>query len=207
VCHASNGVDVAYFAPTHGFANPYSGAEEAIVFTGAMDYWPNIDAATWFVHDILPSVLAARPRARFYIVGMRPTPTIQALAQKPQVVVTGAVPDIRPYLHHASVVVAPLRVARGIQNKVLEAMAMARPVVVSAGAAEGLSGEPGVDFETAANAQDFARKTIELMDGRLADAIGVAARQRVVADYAWTVNLAPFATILDNSAPAPASVG
>ncbi len=207
VCHAANGVDVAYFTPAQGLVSPYAGDQDPIVFTGAMDYWPNIDAVTWFVRDILPSVVAARPRARFYIVGMRPAPAVRALAKQPHVMVTGSVPDVRPYLRNAKVVVAPMRVARGVQNKVLEAMAMARPVVVSAGIAAGLSGEPGVDFETAANAPDFARKTVELMDGRTACAIGAAARKRVVSDYAWSVNLAPFATILGGSGPAPVNAG
>ncbi|MEO6596933.1 MAG: glycosyltransferase, partial [Planctomycetota bacterium] len=176
---------------------PFASDEDAIVFTGAMDYWPNVDAVSWFVHDVLPAIVAVRPRARFYVVGMHPTAAVVALANEPRVVVTGLVPDVRPYLRHARVVVAPLRVARGIQNKVLEAMAMARPVVVSATAAEGLSGMPGVDFEIAMDAQEFACKTVGLMDDPAATVIGTAARTRVVADYAWTSNLAPFEALLD----------
>ena len=125
-----------------------------------MDYWPNVDAVCWFVNEVLPAVVAQRPRARFHIVGMNPTAAVRALAREGRVVVTGSVPDMRPYLQHARVVVAPLRVARGVQNKVLEAMAMERPVVVSASAAAALTALPGVDLETAAEAGDFARKTI-----------------------------------------------
>ena len=125
VHHAQNGVDTDYFSPAHELPNPFATDEDAIVFTGAMDYWPNVDAVTWFARDVLPTIATQRPRARFYIVGIAPTPAVQALAQDPRVVVTGRVPDVRPYLKHARVVVAPLRVARGIQNKVLEAMAMA----------------------------------------------------------------------------------
>ena len=135
------------------------------MFTGAMDYWPNVDAVSWFAKEMLPAVVAERPRARFYIVGVQPTPAVQALAQDSRVVVTGRVPDVRPYLKHARVVVAPLRVARGIQNKVLEAMAMARPVVVSAAAAGALSGVAATDFDVADGAPEFIRKTIALMDG------------------------------------------
>jgi glycosyltransferase involved in cell wall biosynthesis len=93
--------------------------------TGAMDYWPNVDAATWFAANVLPQLRAAWPRVRFYVVGMRPAAAVRALAG-PHVVVTGSVADVRPYLAHAAVAVAPLRIARGIQNKVLEAMASAR---------------------------------------------------------------------------------
>jgi sugar transferase (PEP-CTERM/EpsH1 system associated) len=207
VRHAQNGVDVDFFAPTLGMSNPYPPEEEAIVFTGAMDYWPNIDAVSWFTQEVLPTIVAARPHARFYIVGMHPAPAVLALARNPYVAVTGLVADVRPYLKHARVVVAPLRVARGIQNKVLEAMAMARPVIVSACAAEGLSGVPGVDFETAAGAQDFARKTISMMDPNAAARLGAAARIRVVADHGWTANLAPFETLLADRASAPISAG
>jgi len=199
VHHVQMGVDTDFFSPTNDLASPYIPDEEAIVFTGAMDYWPNVDAASWFVRDILPIIASARPRARFYIVGMRPTAAVVALGRTPGVVVTGLVPDVRPYLKHARVVVAPLRIARGIQSKVLEAMAMARPVVVSAGAAVGLSGMPGVHFETAVDAFDFARKTIALMDPELPNALGVAARARVIAEYDWNTNLTPFATLLEET--------
>jgi sugar transferase (PEP-CTERM/EpsH1 system associated) len=192
-----NGVDTAFFAPSPDLPCPYGPEEEAIVFTGAMDYWPNVDAVSWFVRDVLPEIGAVRPRARFYIVGMHPAAPVVALARDPRVTVTGLVPDVRPYLHHARVVVAPLRVARGIQNKVLEAMAMARPVVVSAAAAEGLSGVPGMDFEVAGDARDFAGKTIALMGQTESSALGALARARILADHDWTTNLMPFATLLD----------
>ena len=161
-----------------------------------MDYWPNVDAVSWFAKEMLPAVVAERPRARFYIVGIQPTPAVQALAQDSRVVVTGRVPDVRPYLKHARVVVAPLRVARGIQNKVLEAMAMARPVVVSAAAAGALSGVAATDFDVADGAPEFIRKTLALMDGERGASIGKAARARVLADYDWTKNLTPFDALL-----------
>jgi polysaccharide biosynthesis protein PslH len=98
-----------------------------VVFTGAMDYWPNIDAVSWFADRIFPAIRAAVPAAQFTIVGSRPTEAVLALARQPGVIVTGSVPDVRPWLAHAACAVAPLRIARGVQNKVLEAMAMARP--------------------------------------------------------------------------------
>ena len=158
---------------------------------------------------MLPAVVAQRPRARFYIVGVQPTPAVQALAQDSRIVVTGRVPDVRPYIRHARVVVAPLRVARGIQNKVLEAMAMARPVVVSVAAAGALSGVAATDFDVADGAPEFIRKTISLMDGERGTSIGKAARERVLADYDWTKNLTPFDALLHgrNEARAVAARG
>ncbi len=194
-----NGVDTEFFSPQHGLPTPYDSDEEPIVFTGAMDYWPNIDAVTWFAQAVLPSIVEKRPRARFHIVGMHPASVVQALSRDPHIVVTGRVPDVRPYLQHAKVVVAPLRVARGIQNKVLEAMAMARPVVVSSGAAAGLSATNVAQLEIADEAGDFARKTARLMDPHLGDKIGTAAREHVVSHYDWMINLSPFETFLRES--------
>jgi hypothetical protein len=109
-----------------------------VVFTGAMDYWANVDAVGWFACEVFPRVRSSFPQARFYIVGARPARAVRDLARLPGVRVTGAVPDIRPYLAHSRAAVAPLRIARGVQNKVLEAMAMARPVVASPQAVAGI---------------------------------------------------------------------
>jgi sugar transferase (PEP-CTERM/EpsH1 system associated) len=199
-----NGVDTAYFAPDAAHASPFAPDEDAIVFTGAMDYWPNIDAVCWFAREVLPAIRTTRPRARFHIVGMQPAPTVQALARLPGVAVTGRVPDVRPYLAHARVVVAPLRVARGIQNKVLEAMAMARPVVATSCAAEGLSATPGTELAVADEPPAFAAAVIEAMTPGPAAARGMAARARVVADYDWSANLAPFARLIEEGGAAHA---
>lgn len=205
VCHAPNGVDTEFFSPQPDLANPFGTDEEAIVFTGAMDYWPNIDAVTWFAQESLPAIVAERPRARFYVVGMAPSAAVQALARDPHIVVTGRVPDVRPYLQHARVVVAPLRVARGIQNKALEAMAMARPVVITAAAAGALSAVPGKDVEVAGSAIEIAQKTLAMMDPSRGNPVGAAARARVLSDYDWTTNLAPFDALL--RAPNVAQLG
>src|SRR4030095_2032609 len=111
-----NGVDSDFFSPARDFESPFSPAEHAIVFTGTMDYWPNVDAVTWFAREVLPRIRERDPHARFHIVGMRPERAVQAL-QGDAVNVTGRVADVRPYLSHCRVVVAPLRIARGIQNK------------------------------------------------------------------------------------------
>jgi sugar transferase (PEP-CTERM/EpsH1 system associated) len=208
VHHAQNGVDTDYFAPDSSRASPYPPNEDAIVFTGAMDYWPNIDAVTWFASEVMPRIAAGRPTSRFYIVGMQPAPAVMALDRHPGVKVTGLVPDTRPYLQHARVVVAPLRVARGIQNKVLEGMAMGRPVVASAGAAEGIEAVRGIDFEVASDAQEFAGKSLALMDDEPRSSLmGEAARARVIAAYSWSANLMPFASLLEGDLAGQAAAG
>jgi len=111
-----------------------------------MDYWPNVDAVTWFANHIFPAVRDAVPAAQFTIVGSRPTEVVLALARQPGVVVTGSVSDVRPWLAHAVCAVAPLRIARGVQNKVLEALAMARPVIASPQAVEGIRAVAGRDY-------------------------------------------------------------
>jgi sugar transferase (PEP-CTERM/EpsH1 system associated) len=198
VHYAQNGVDTDYFAPDPKRVSPFAPNEDAIVFTGAMDYWPNIDAVTWFASEVMPRIVARRPSARFYVVGMQPAPAVMALDRDPGITVTGLVPDTRPYLQHAGVVVAPLRVARGIQNKVLEGMAMGRPVVVSAGAAEGILAANGIDFEVALDAEEFADKSLALMDDESRSRrMGEAARARVIAAYSWSANLLPFASLVE----------
>ncbi len=189
-CAIHNGVDAEYFSPRRDHANPYGAAERVLVFTGAMDYWPNVDAAEWFARKIFPAVHARRPDSRFYIVGARPAFAVIKLAELPGVVVTGTVADIRPYLAHAEIAVAPLRIARGIQNKVLEAMAMARPVIASPEAAEGIFARPGEELLVAAGEDEFISKIVSLLeDGNGAAIMGRAGRERVLAGYSWDTNI------------------
>lgn len=184
-----NGVDATFFSPSHALPRPFPAGEQALVFTGAMDYWPNIDAVTWFAQDILPGLLARHGGLKFYIVGRSPAPTVAALAG-PAVVVTGTVPDVRPYLAHADVVVAPLRLARGIQNKVLEAMAMARPVITTPACLEAIQAQCGAEILAASDAEGFATEVNRLLaDPARAAAIGQAARSRVVQTYSWSAHL------------------
>ncbi|MFO1362605.1 MAG: TIGR03087 family PEP-CTERM/XrtA system glycosyltransferase [Burkholderiales bacterium] len=203
----ANGVDGAHFAPDAALPRPFARDELPVVFTGAMDYWPNVDAACWFASAVLPAVLRAHPRARFHVVGMNPLPAVQALARDPAVAVTGRVPDTRPYLQHAAVVVAPLRIARGVQNKVLEAMAMQRPVVASAECAAALTAVPGAELLVAANAGEFAAHVSRTLAGER-PGLGEAARARVLGDYPWTRSLELVARLVDGAAaPAPAGAG
>jgi glycosyltransferase involved in cell wall biosynthesis len=164
-----------------------------IVFTGQMDYRPNIDAVTWFARDILPLISKRHP-AHFAIVGRAPTPAVQALASD-HVTVTGAVDDVRGWLAAADVCVAPLKLARGIQNKVLEAMAMARPVVASTPAAEGI--DHAGTIRVAQTAQEFADRVTDLLDApEAAAALGHAARAQVIRRYGWDARLAPLDALL-----------
>ena len=188
-----NGVDAGHFAPDPQRASPYAEDELPLVFMGAMDYWPNIDAVTWFAQQMLPALRARHPQLRFHIVGRNPTPAVQALAADSQgaVSVTGTVPDVRPYVQHAAVVVAPLRLARGIQNKVLEAMAMARPVVAADTCAAAIDATVGVHLLAATEAQDYIQSVLHLLGDRpMAEAMGRNAQQQVQAVYGWGARLA-----------------
>lgn len=189
----SNGVDTGYFSPDPLLITPFDGPGVAsdqisLVFTGAMDYWPNIDAVTWFVRQILPVLRQTRPQIRFYIVGRNPPPSVLALAGN-AVVVTGTVNDVRPYLQHATLVVAPLRVARGLQNKILEAMAMGKPVVASRSCALGLDATQD-ELVSASGVRGFVHEILALLASPTrAVSIGEAARRRVIRNYSWSAHL------------------
>jgi len=183
-----NGVDHEFFSPDRDYDDPYNGCRDALVFTGAMDYWANIDAVKWFAQEIFPKVLAEVESARFYIVGARPSREVQELSALPGVSVVGAVKDIRPYLAYARAAVAPLRIARGVQNKVLEAMAMARAVVATRVAVAGIdiTGEDGLAI--ADNSDEFSGKTIRLLQSSGACVFNNS-RDWVCKRYDWEHNL------------------
>jgi sugar transferase (PEP-CTERM/EpsH1 system associated) len=185
----TSSVDADRFSPDRLYPDPFPAGLRPIVFTGAMDYWPNVDAACWFAHEVLPAVRARVPEAAFYVVGFNPAAEVRALAARPGVTVTGAVPDTRDYLAHAACAVAPLRVARGIQNKVLEAMAMARPVVVAAAAAQGLDRVRPGEIAVADGAAEMAAAVVAVLQGAPGASDGRKARARVLADYGWEANL------------------
>ena len=185
-----NGVDADYFSPDPARPSPFAAGEQAVVFTGAMDYWPNVDAVTWFVQDMLPALRQQHPSLRFYIVGRSPTPAVKALASE-AVVVTGTVPDVRPYLQHGAAIVAPLRLARGIQNKVLEAMAMARPVVAAESCVRAISIQPQAGLRAAVEPQAYVQAVLEWLAAPQAAAReGASARQFVLDAYSWDSHLA-----------------
>lgn len=187
----NSGVDAEFFEPRPDRPSPFRADEQALVFTGVMDYWPNVDAVLWFAKDVLPALRNRYPRLRFYVVGRNPTPTVLAL-HSDAVTVTSAVPDVRPYIQHGQVVVAPLRLARGIQNKVLEAMAMARPVVTATDCAGAIaSAQVPSELRSAAGADDYVQAIHAwLTDPAAASAVGAAGRERVLHDYSWPAQLA-----------------
>ena len=194
-----NGVDAEFFAPAESRASPFEANELPLVFTGAMDYWPNVDAVVWFVNSILPALRERFPALGFHIVGRSPSPAVQALASD-KVRVTGTVPDVRPYLHHAAAVVAPLRLARGIQNKVLEAMAMGRPVVAAATCVRAITGVPQAGLQPAECEGDYVASLGELLaDREAANLAGSAARSFVLGAYTWDAHLSALDRHLEAS--------
>jgi sugar transferase (PEP-CTERM/EpsH1 system associated) len=203
-----NGVDTEYFASQPAPADGPPG----LVFTGTMDYRPNIEGVSWFVREVWPGLRAEVPDATFTIVGRDPTRPVRQLAEVAGVAVTGAVPDVRPYLAAAAVAVCPLLIARGIQNKILEAMAMGQAVVASSGALEGLDVAVGTEAQRA----DAPEEWVELIVGLLRDdasrrAMERAARLRVVAGYTWSGRMAPLVDLCqrlaagEQTAPGPAA--
>lgn len=193
VTHINNGVDYHYFDPTETHANPYEEGP-VLAFTGAMGYWANVDAVSWFAQQVFPSLRKKISNAKFYIVGARPSDAVLKLANKSGIHVTGSVEDIRPYIAHANVIVAPMRIARGVQNKVLEAMAMQRPVVVTGAAMEGieeLAGQKICD-----DAGSFIEHCLQLLRDGDTKKTGEAGRQRVLKDFSWDQNLLKLESLL-----------
>jgi len=192
-----NGIDTRRFDPAQPLARVGEGEGPLAVFTGQMDYRPNIDAVRWFAKDILPRVRERHPEARFAIVGRAPTAEVRALEECPGVRVTGQIPDVRPWLAAADAVVAPLLLARGVQNKLLEAMAMARPVVASSAAATGIDAEAGTHLVVADGAEAMAAAVCSLFEDPVrAAGMGAAARERMIARYGWEARLEPLGRLL-----------
>ena len=188
VDHVDNGVDLERFDPAVPQPNPFGGQAPALVFTGTMDYRPNVEAVTWFAGTVMPALASAGVDARFHIVGARPTDAVRALAALPGVHVTGRVADTRPYIAHAAIAVAPLTIARGIQNKVLEAMALARPVVASPAAFEGVRARRGQDLLVADGVPEWVSAVRAILEGRH-PGLGAAARTAVRQRHDWSATL------------------
>ena len=186
-----NGIDACPPQPT------LYGPGPNIVFTGQMDYAPNVSAVERMVQRILPGIRDVHPGAEFHIVGRAPTPSVKALGKHAGVTVWGEVADVRPYLAEADIVAAPLTIARGIQNKVLEAMAMARPVLVSPEAATGIEAEDGKHFAVAEGDRMMIGRALALIDDPdKARAMGAAAREFVLNEQSWPAMLAGLPQLL-----------
>jgi polysaccharide biosynthesis protein PslH len=180
-----NGVDQEYFAPTD---EPYDPDE--ICFVGRMDYFPNQQAMRFFCNDVLPLIRRQRPAARLTIVGAAPSPEIRRLGEREGITVTGTVADVRSHVRRSAVSVAPLTIARGTQNKILECMAMGVPVVASPEAAGGVDAVPGQHLLVAHSPQDYAQQLLALMQEPAArQALGAAGRARVEQHHSWAASM------------------
>ena len=187
----ANGVDLEHFAP-----QPET-AEHGLVFTGLMRFRPNIDAVTYFVKDVLPLIRARRPEVTFTIVGWGTSPEVEALLG-PGVTATGRVPDVRPYLAGAAAVVAPIRMGSGTRLKVLEALAMGRPLVATAQACEGLDLVDGRDLAIADSPRAFADAVLRVLENpRYAARLGESGRSQVTARFGWDSSVAQLEELHD----------
>ena len=179
-----NGVDTEYYRPNLPDILPLQ--HPAVVFTGKMDFRPNVDAMLWFYRHVWPRIVAEVPEAHGYIVGKNPDPRLAALSDDPSVTVTGHVPDISPYFGGADVYVVPLRIGGGTRLKVLEAMAAGLPIVTTSLGAEGIDLTPNVHARVADRPAEYAAAVVTLLrDAVHAQALGAAARQFAVERYAW----------------------
>ncbi len=185
-----NGVDLGYFRPREA-------KEQGCVFLGALDYWPNVEGISWFCKTIWPEIRKRKPEASLSIVGRRPCAQVLELAGMPGVKLVGSVPDVRPYLASAAVSLVPLRIARGIQNKVLESMAMGKATVVSPQALEGLKARPEVHLISATDAQRWIEAICRLFDSPASrKRLGTAARSFAEEHHDWQRCLAPLDELL-----------
>jgi sugar transferase (PEP-CTERM/EpsH1 system associated) len=206
----TNGVDLKHFQPEpwrlsvldrlplnerQWFADP---AAPRLVFTGALDYYANIEGVRYFVAEAWPLVRDREPRAEFLIVGSNPTDEVKKLAQQPGVIVTGYVEDTRPYLQAATACIAPLRIARGVQNKILEAMAAGKAVAATPEAAAGLNVVDGEHLLLAGGPRKLAEATVRLIrEKNLREQLGAAARSFVEAEHDWPPLLQRFAELIE----------
>ncbi|MGN7610995.1 TIGR03087 family PEP-CTERM/XrtA system glycosyltransferase [Magnetococcales bacterium HHB-1] len=187
-----NGVDHQRFSPEERYENPYPPEDKTLVFTGAMDYWANVEAVSWFAEQVFPEIQQQVPLARFIIVGGNPTEEVKKLADYSGITVTGRVDDVRPYLAYATAVVAPLRIAQGVQNKVLEAMSMGKVVLATEKAMEGINA-PVILKQTVSDdpikLASFAVRILKGEDPMRWQMLGDLGREVILKNYRWSNNL------------------
>lgn len=191
-----NGVDFEYFDPARTALLPELEHSRFIVFVGTMDYYPNIDAAVWFATEILPEIRRADPTAEFYVVGNNPTSSVRRLDHIPGVTVTGGVPDVRPYVLQARAVVAPLRLARGIQNKVLEALVLGRAVFATSAVCRTFGDEVPGAVVRCDSKQEFAHAILAQMDRQAEPSHRT--REEMRQRFTWRRNLESFVARLES---------
>ncbi len=210
----SNGVDSNYFSPklrdTSSLSIENGGAinkvsrrtsnmNPSLVFTGVMDYFANEDGVRWFCNCVLHRIRSQIPAVQFYIVGNRPTKMVQRLSMVEGVIVTGFVDDIREFYWLANVCVAPLRIARGLQNKVLEAMATGNAVVATTNARDGIIAHEKIDIITADDEKTFAQEVVSLLrDEERRREMGLRAVENIKENYSWDANLRKFDRLIQN---------
>lgn len=200
-----NGVDANYWNPDRAYANPYPTGQRTVVFVGAMDYHANADAACWFAHEVWPRITARKPDARFYIVGSKPTAAVRALGDIPGITVTGRVDDVRPYVAHAHAVTAPLRIARGIQNKVLEALAMEKVVLATPEAWEGIEDFVGREGCVDVSPEVMASAALRWLETPQPVRVP-AARANVLSRHDWEHNFDAYEAVLSSTRSAASTV-
>ncbi len=205
----ANGIDAAEFAPDASLRSLQERTDAPVfIFTGVMDYLPNEDAVCWFADEVWPSIIASNPKAEFQIVGMSPSDRVKALAEREGIVVTGMVDDVVIYYQRADVFVAPFRLARGVQNKVLQAFACALPVVATPMACEGIAVHSGHDVLIAGDASEFlAHSQALISDAASRRTLGDSARKLVLDNYAWESCLRPLDDLLQRCAPVAVAGG
>lgn len=195
-----NGVDLVFFNGNRKSADPFTN-EPILVFTGAMDYDVNVDGVCWFVEKIWPQIRKTVKNVKFYIAGSNPVVKIKELGKQDDIVVTGFVDDIREFYEKATICVAPLRIARGIQNKVLEAMAMSKAIVCTANAFEGIIADAGTDLLVYDTPDDFATGVLSLLsDSKKRLRIASSGRKCMERNYSWQAKLKKLDTHLPDQA-------
>ncbi len=193
-----NGVDTDYFAPGRFAPAPEMADHPSVVFTGKMDFRPNVDGVLWFAREVWPRVRRACPEAHFWVVGQRPARAVRALHGRDHIIVTGAVPAVEPYVAGATVFVAPLRMGSGTRLKLLQALSLERPAVSTRLGCAGLGAHDGVHLRVADTPADFAGAVVELLeDGSRAACLGRAGRSMVRERFDWRVVLPRLEALYD----------
>ena len=191
---ATNGVDLDYFQPTT------VKEERACAFVGALDYLPNVDAAVWFAESVWPRIHRRFPDAEFRLIGRKPTPTVTKLASIPGVKVVGQVPDIRLHVANAAVCVVPMRLSRGLQNKVLESLAMGKATIASPPALAAIHARPGRDLLRAETPDEWVTSVCQLFEnpGQRRE-LGKAGRHYVETNHDWETCLRPMTELIETA--------
>jgi sugar transferase (PEP-CTERM/EpsH1 system associated) len=191
-----NGLDtIAFYPAKEKKANP----DPIFLFSGVMDYKPNVDAVVWFAEKCWGDIIKQHPRAKFIIAGMNPNKDVMKLVELTGVEVTGFVDDILPYYHQADIFVAPFRLARGVQNKVLQAFSCALPVISTPMGAEGIRCQADRDILLASNSEQFIHQANKLIaQPELAQSIGESAEKLITKYYSWQSQLQPLVNLLNS---------